>query len=93
MVARALGLAVPFSYICVFHPLVSALAAVPIALSGIGPREWGYFWFLTHIGIDEASAVAYGGLWFLVIVANSLVGGLVFLASGARLPRLRAGRG
>ena len=90
VVARALGLSVPFSYICVFHPLVSALAAIPITLSGIGLREGGYLWFLTHIGIDEASAVAYGGLWFLVIVANSLIGGLVFLASGARLPRLRA---
>lgn len=90
IVARALGLDVPFSYICVFHPLVSALAAIPITLSGIGLREGGYLWFLTHIGVDEASAVAYGGLWFLVIVTNSLIGGLVFLASGARLPKLRA---
>jgi uncharacterized membrane protein YbhN (UPF0104 family) len=90
LVSRALGLAVPFSYICIFHPLVSVLSAIPITLSGIGLREGGYIWFLRRIGIDEASAVAYGGLWFLVIVANSLIGGLVFLASGARLPRLRA---
>jgi len=92
LVSRALGLAVPFSYICIFHPLVSALSAIPITLSGIGLREGGYIWFLRRIGIDEASAVAYGGLWLLVIVANSLIGGLVFLASGARLPRLRAER-
>ena len=90
LVGRALGLAVPFSYICIFHPLVSTLSAIPITLSGIGLREGGYLWFLRRIGIDEASAVAYGGLWFLVIVMNSLIGGLVFLASGARLPRLRA---
>lgn len=86
LVSRALGLKVPLSYICIFHPLVAALSAIPITLSGIGLREGGYIWFLTRIGIDEASAVAYGGLWFLVIVANSLIGGLVFLASGARLP-------
>jgi uncharacterized membrane protein YbhN (UPF0104 family) len=90
LVSRALGLAVPFSYICIFHPLVSALSAIPITISGIGLREGGYLWFLLRIGIGEASAVAYGGLWLLVIVANSLIGGLVFLASGARLPRLRA---
>lgn len=92
IVARALRLDVPFSYICVFHPLVSALTAIPITLSGIGLREGGYLWFLQRVGVPQASAVAYGVLWFLVIVASSFVGGAVFLASGARLPRLRAER-
>jgi uncharacterized membrane protein YbhN (UPF0104 family) len=92
IVARALGLDVPFSYICVFHPLVSALSAIPISLSGIGLREGGYVLFLTQIGIDRASAVAYGSLWFVVLVVNSLLGGVVFLASGATLPSLRQSR-
>jgi len=90
IVARALGLDVPFKYICIFHPLVSALASIPVTLSGIGLRESGYLLFLQRIGIPQPSAVAYGVLWFLVIVASSLIGGGVFLASGARLPRLRA---
>ncbi len=89
VVSRALGLEVPVTYICVFHPLVSAVASIPISLSGIGLREGGYLYFLTKIGVDQPSAVAYGGLWFLVIVANSLIGGAIFLASGARLPALR----
>ncbi len=89
IVARALGLDVPFTYICIFHPLVSALAAIPITLSGIGLREGGYLLFLQKIGVPQASAVAYGALWFLVIVVSSLLGGVVFVASGARLPRLR----
>ena len=89
IVARALRLDVPFSYICVFHPLVSALSSIPITLSGIGLREGGYLWFLQRIGIAQANAIAYGVLWFLVLVASSLVGGVVFLLSGARLPRLR----
>ena len=45
--------------------------------------------FLQKIGVPQASAVAYGALWFLVIVVSSLLGGVVFVASGARLPRLR----
>jgi glycosyltransferase 2 family protein len=89
IVSRAIGIEVPVSYIAVFHPLVSAVASIPISLSGIGLREGGYLYFLTKIGIDQPSAVAYGGLWFLVIVANSVIGGLVFLATGARLPSLR----
>jgi len=89
LVARALGLEIPFSYICVFHPLVSALSAIPITLSGIGLREGGYLFFLVHYGIDRESALAFGILWLIVILVNSLVGGLVFLASGARLPAVR----
>jgi uncharacterized membrane protein YbhN (UPF0104 family) len=88
-VGRAIGIAVPFSYIAVFHPLVSAIASIPITFSGIGLREGGYLYFLTKYGIDPESAAAYGVLWLLVIVLNSLLGGLVFLASGARLPALR----
>jgi len=89
VVSRALGLEVPFSYICVFHPLVSAIASIPITFSGIGLRETGYLYFLTRIGVEQPSAVAYGGLWLLVIIANSMIGGVVFLVSGARLPALR----
>jgi hypothetical protein len=92
IVARALNLDVPFSYICVFHPLVSALSSIPITLSGIGLREGGYLWFLHRIGIAQANAIAYGVLWFVVLVASSVLGGVVFLASGARLPRLRLAR-
>jgi uncharacterized membrane protein YbhN (UPF0104 family) len=89
VVSRAIGIEVPLSYIAVFHPLVSAIASIPVSFSGIGLREGGYLYFLTKFGIDQPSAVAYGVLWLLVIVANSLIGGLVFLASGARLPALR----
>jgi uncharacterized membrane protein YbhN (UPF0104 family) len=89
VVSRALGITVPVTYICVFHPLVSAIASIPITFSGIGLRETGYLYFLKQIGVADTQAVAYGTLWLLVIVANSVIGGLVFLASGARLPALR----
>jgi hypothetical protein len=61
---------------------------VPITFSGLGLREGGYVWFFARLGIDEASAVAFGALWLLVIVGASLFGGLVFVATGARLPRV-----
>lgn len=89
VVSRAIGIEVPLSYIAVFHPLVSAIASIPVSFSGIGLREGGYIYFLTRFGVDESSAAAYGVLWLLVIIVNSLIGGLVFLASGARLPMLR----
>lgn len=89
VVSRAIGVEVPLSYIAVYHPLVSAVASIPVTFSGIGLREGGYLYFLTKLGVDQPSAVAYGVLWLFVIVTNSLIGGVVFLASGARLPALR----
>ncbi len=89
LVSRALALDVPLAYVCIFHPLVSAVSAIPISLSGLGIREKTYMYFLQHIGISEAAGLAYGALWLVVIVGNSLLGGVVFFASGARLPSLR----
>ncbi len=89
-VGRALGLTLPVSYIAVFHPLVSAVASVPVTFSGIGIREGAYAYFLSQFGVDSSRAVAFGVLWLLVIIINSLIGGVVFLASGARLPAFRA---
>lgn len=88
-VGRALGLTLPGSYIAVFHPLVSAVASVPVTFSGIGIREGAYAYFLSQFGVDPSRAVAFGVLWLLVIIINSLIGGVVFLASGARLPAFR----
>ena len=69
--------------------LNDSIASTPISLSGTGLREGGYLYFRTKLGIDQPSAVAYGSLWFLAIVANSVIGGLVFVANGARVPTLR----
>lgn len=88
-VSRALGITVPVSYIAVFHPLVSAVASIPVTFSGIGIREGAYAYFLSQFGVDPSRAVAFGVLWLFVIIINSLLGGLVFLASGARLPAFR----
>jgi len=89
LIARSLGLAVPLAYICIFHPLVSSVAAIPISLSGLGVREKTYMYFLQKLGVSQSAGLAYGALWLVVIVVNSLLGGVVFIASGARLPRLR----
>ena len=89
LICRALDLHVPLTYICVFHPLVSTVSAIPISLSGLGIREKSYMYFLQHIGVSPSTGLAYGALWLVVIVANSLIGGVVFLASGSRLPSLR----
>jgi len=64
------------------------MTALPVSVAGLGVREGGYLYFLTRIDIDDSIAVTMGLSWFAVTVLAGLVGGILFLASGAVLPRL-----
>jgi hypothetical protein len=90
VVARAAGAAVPISYCLVYHPVISIMAALPVSIAGLGVREGGYLYFLTRAGYGDSVAVTIGLLWFGITVVAGLVGGVVFLASGATLPPVSA---
>ncbi len=81
LLTRALGLEVPGSYFFIFGPLVNIMTAVPISWNGLGVREGGYVFFLSHIGVGRDSAIAFALLWFAVVMLAGLVGGCVYLAS------------
>jgi hypothetical protein len=89
VLARGLGVALPFSYCLVFHPVLSVMTALPVSVGGFGVREGGYLYFLTRMDVDDSLAVTMGLLWFTVTALAGLVGGAIFLATGAELPRLR----
>ncbi len=83
ILARALGLGVPFWYLMLFVPLVHMLSALPLSLGGVGIREGGYVLFLALIGIGKDAAIAFGLLWTALVFGSGLVGGLILLASPA----------
>jgi hypothetical protein len=89
VLARAAGAALPFSYCLIFHPMISVMTALPLSVGGFGVREGGYLYFLTRIDVDDSIAVTAGLLWFAVTALAGLLGGALFVASGAELPRLR----
>jgi len=89
VLAQAAGTHLRFSYCLIFHPILSVMLALPVSLGGFGVREGGYLYFLTRIDVDDSIAVTMGLLWWAVTVLGGLVGGLLFLADGARLPKLR----
>jgi hypothetical protein len=70
--------------------MLSVMMALPFSIAGFGVREGGYIYFLTRIDVDDSVAVTMGLLWFAVTAVSGLVGGLIFLASGAELPSVRA---
>ena len=89
LLARAAGTSLPFSYCMVMHPILSLMMALPVSIGGFGVREGGYLYFLTRLDIDDSIAVTMGLLWWLMGALSGVVGAVVFVASGAELPRFR----
>lgn len=78
-VARALGLALPWSFFLVSVPLVNVAAMLPITLQGIGVRESGFLLALAALGVPREAALALGLLTSAVTMAAGLTGLPVFI--------------
>lgn len=87
LVSRALRLDVPVTYFFLFVPLLAVIVSLPISLNGIGVREGAGILLFGLVGLDKASAFSLQFTTYLVAVAISLIGGLVFLV---RIPHRRA---
>lgn len=86
VMGNALGLDIPFSFAVILYPLVGTFAAIPISLNGLGLREGGYAVLLGQIGISSEHGIAFGVLLFLVVAADSLVGGVIYLFQQSASP-------
>ncbi|MBI1798714.1 MAG: flippase-like domain-containing protein [Candidatus Eisenbacteria bacterium] len=87
LVARALGLTIPLAYFFLFVPLLAVIVSLPISLNGIGLREGAGIVLFGLVGLGRAPAFALQFTTYLVAVAVSLLGGLIFLI---RIPHRRA---
>jgi uncharacterized membrane protein YbhN (UPF0104 family) len=83
---RALDLELPFSFCLIVYPLVGTFAAIPISVNGLGLREGGYVFLLAVLGIGTEKSVAFGLLLFLIVMLDSLIGGLLFLLQKSPKP-------
>jgi hypothetical protein len=87
LVARALGLHVSLVYFFLFVPLLGVIVSLPISFNGIGVREGAGIVLFGLVGVDRTHAFSLQFLAYLVSVAVSLLGGLIFLI---RIPKRRA---
>lgn len=87
LVARALGIDVPATYFFLFVPLLAVIVSLPISLNGIGVREGVGVVLFGLVGVHRNQAFSLQFTTYLVAVAVSLLGALVFLA---RMPRRAA---
>lgn len=87
LVARALGITTPIAYFFLFVPLLAVIVSLPISLNGIGVREGAGVFLFRQVGVDATHAFSLQFTTYLVALAVSLLGGLVFLI---RMPGRRA---
>jgi len=87
LVARALGLHVPIAYFFLFVPLLAVIVSLPISLNGIGVREGAGVVLFGLVGVRQDLAFTLQFTTYLVAVAVSMIGGIVFLV---RIPHRRA---
>jgi uncharacterized membrane protein YbhN (UPF0104 family) len=87
LVGRSFGLHLPVPYFFLFVPLLAVIISLPISFNGIGVREGAGIVLFGLVGVTRATAFSLQFTTYLVAVAVSLLGALVFLL---RIPRRRA---
>ncbi len=81
LLAGALDINVPLSYLLVCVPLITILSSVPLTVGGLGVREGGYVFFLSRVGVGQNEALALSLGWTAVVFAAGLIGGLALCVS------------
>ena len=92
LLARGLHLDIPGTYFFIFGPLVNIFSSLPISMNGLGIREGGYVFFLTHVGVAREAAIAFALLWFGIVLASAVVGGVLVVARGGRKKKITTSR-
>lgn len=76
---RALEIHLGFLDYLVIFPVISSVAALPITPGGLGTRDVSCRSFLGMLGVAETRAVLLSGLIYAMLLAWSLIGGVVYL--------------
>jgi hypothetical protein len=83
MIARAMGIALPLDYCFLITPLVLVVQLFP-SINGFGVRESAFIFFFRAIELSAEQAVSLSFVSTGVIVALSLVGGIVYATRGGK---------
>ncbi|MCK5511744.1 MAG: flippase-like domain-containing protein [Thermodesulfovibrionia bacterium] len=83
LLSIAIGLVVPIIYFFIFVPIINAISAIPITISGLGLREVTFTTlfnlFFTRLGVTSNQAVSLSLLIFATMILVDLIGGIEYL--------------
>ncbi len=79
-----LGIDVPIGYYFLFIPLTTAVAMLPISLSGLGLREGAFVFLFTRVGASQEQALTLSLMWFATSALVSMIGGVEYVRMGGK---------
>lgn len=84
ILGSALGMEVPVGYFFLYIPLITAVAMLPISLSGLGLREGAFVFLFTRVGATVEQATALSLMWFAISALVSIIGGIEYIRMGGK---------
>ena len=86
LISLAFNLNIPPVYFFLFYPLICLIMSLPITISGIGLRETAFVFFFTILeNVTQMDAFALGLCFYLVTLATSSVGGIIYAFAGGEI--------
>lgn len=85
VVGRGLGIGLDFWYYCIYVPLITAIAVLPVSVLGIGIREGAFVFFFTQAGVPKAAALSLSLLLFSQSLLMAAMGGIWYLLDKSKL--------
>ncbi len=82
VLAHALNMDVPFTFMTLMVPISDIIGLVPIFLNNLGAREGTFVIMLGQLGIATELAISLSFLVFVVRMSVSLIGGVLYLLGG-----------
>jgi len=86
LLSRGMGIDLPISILVSTLTLMSILAMIPIAPSGLGTREAALLFFMMPYGVSSEQAVSLGLLIFANIIVSGTLGAWYWLRGCHMLP-------
>jgi hypothetical protein len=79
VVGRAVSIELDFWHYCIYVPLITAIAVLPVSVLGIGIREGAFVFFFTQAGVPKAAALSLSLLLFSQSLLMAAMGGIWYL--------------
>jgi len=85
VVGRSVGIDLDFWHYCIYVPLITAIAVLPISVLGIGIREGAFVFFFTQAGVPQAAALSLSLLLFSQALLMAAMGGIWYLLDKSKV--------
>ncbi len=79
LIARGIDQKLTFTALFVFVPIINIITMLPISISGLGVRESAFVLLFGLTGVPAEASMSISFLWFLSVVAASLIGLVEYL--------------